>query len=145
MKKTVSNHLTNNSNITNLRWLYALLIVITIPLGIGSRAMQAYLPHILKTNAGDILAATCIFWGVRFAAIRKKLLTITVISYIICIAIETLQLYKAPWFEKIRHTPPMGILLGYGFLWSDWICYAIGVLLAAIIAWWTERTWFNKH
>ncbi len=121
------------------RWMYTAFIFITIILGVGSRHVQAYLPAILKTNAGDILAATCIFWGVRFWATQTPLLKVALYSYLISIAIETLQLYQAPWFQKIRHTPPMGILLGYGFLWSDWVCYAVGVLLAWLIAWWVEK------
>jgi Protein of unknown function (DUF2809) len=120
------------------RWVYTAFIIITIVLGVGSRHLQEYLPEILKTNAGDILAATCIFWGVRFWATQTPLYKITLYSYCISIAIETLQLYQAPWFQKIRHTPPMGILLGYGFLWSDWVCYAVGVLLAWGIAYFME-------
>jgi hypothetical protein len=41
--------------------------------------------------------------------------------------------------QKLRHTPPFGLLLGYGFLWSDWICYAVGVLLGLFIALAFER------
>ena len=56
------------------------------------------------------------------------------LSYLLCITIEISELYQAPWIVNLRHTPPFGILLGYGFLWSDWLCYAVGVLAGLLIA-----------
>ena len=60
-------------------------------------------------------------------------------TFLVCICIETLQLYQAPWMQKLRHTYPMGLILGYGFLWSDWLCYATGCLLAWPIGLLIER------
>lgn len=119
------------------RWLYFILILITIPIGAGSR--EVTLPDWLQTNAGDILAATCIFWGIRFIAIKKRLFNVMLISYLVCIIIETLQLYQAPWIVKVRSNYIMGTLLGHGFLWSDWLMYAIGVTIAFIIAFYLEK------
>jgi hypothetical protein len=124
----------------NRRVLYFLLVVVTIPAGLLSRNRSLDLPYLYSTYGGDVLSATCFFFGVRFLATKTALYKIALYSYLICIAIETLQLYHAPWIEKIRHTPPFGILLGYGFLWSDWICYAVGVLIAWIIAYFLEKT-----
>ena len=115
------------------RLIYFLLIILTIPLGLATRSSNANIPELIKVYGGDVLSATCIFFGVRFLAPRKSLSKIAAITYLICICIETLQLYQAPWIQKVRHTYPFGILLGYGFLWSDWVCYAIGVILALII------------
>jgi hypothetical protein len=47
--------------------------------------------------------------------------------------IEASQLYHAPWLDAIRRTTLGGLALGYGFLWSDLACYAVGVGLGAII------------
>src|SRR5207237_49913 len=46
-------------------------------------------------------------------------------------AIEVSQLYHAPWIDAIRRTLPGALVLGYGFLWSDLVCYAAGVALGA--------------
>ena len=124
------------------RWLYFILILITIPLGAGSR--EIILPGWLQTNAGDVLAATCIFFGVRFIAINKKLTSVAVVSYIICIAIETLQLYQAPWIVQLRSNYITGTLLGHGFLWSDWLWYAIGVVIGACIGFYLEKLFTKK-
>ena len=121
------------------RWLYFVLILLTIPAGIGTRNPYIALPALVRTYGGDVLAATCIYFGVRFWATAKPLWKVALIAYLICIAIETLQLYQAPWIVKVRHTYPFGILLGYGFLWSDWLCYAVGVVLGVLVSVVTER------
>ncbi|HYW12873.1 MAG TPA: DUF2809 domain-containing protein, partial [Longimicrobium sp.] len=52
---------------------------------------------------------------------------------IISLAVELGQLYHAPWIEAVRHTRLGGLVLGFGFLWSDLACYAVGIALAALI------------
>ena len=49
------------------------------------------------------------------------------------VAIEISQLYHAPWIDSIRRTTLGGLILGFGFLWSDLACYAVGVGLGVII------------
>ena len=49
------------------------------------------------------------------------------------VVIELSQLYHAPWIDSIRHTTLGGLILGFGFLWSDLACYAVGVGLGAAI------------
>lgn len=118
---------------------YLLLIVITIPLGLATRQYGYCLPHVIATFGGDVLYATLVFFLIRFAALKPPLLTIAFLAWLFCIMIETLQLYRAPWIQELRHTFPFGLILGYGFLWSDWICYAAGVLLALAVSFCAER------
>ncbi|WP_297821612.1 DUF2809 domain-containing protein [Segetibacter sp.] len=127
----------------NKRCLYFLLIIITIPLGLGTRSTHATLPAILATYGGDILSATCIFFGVRFLAPGKPLWQVAIAAYFICICIETLQLFQAPWIQTVRHTYPFGLLLGYGFLWSDLVCYAVGAVVAVVMANLLEKLFFG--
>ena len=47
----------------------------------------------------------------------------------VCYAIEGSQLCHAPWIDTIRHTRLGALVLGYGFLWSDIICYTVGAAL----------------
>ena len=49
------------------------------------------------------------------------------------VAIELGQLYHAPWIDSIRQTTLGGLILGFGFLWSDLACYAVGVGLGVMI------------
>jgi len=49
------------------------------------------------------------------------------------VLIEVSQLYHAPWIDSIRQTTMGGLILGFGFLWSDLACYALGVGLGVLI------------
>ena len=46
-------------------------------------------------------------------------------------AIEFSQLYQADWINALRRTTLGGLILGYGFLWSDLVCYTVGILIGA--------------
>jgi hypothetical protein len=127
------------------RLLYIVLIILIIPIGLSTRSHSTIYPDVVKEYGGDVLYATFVFFLVRFLAPKTSFLKVASISYLFCISIETLQLYHQPWIEKIRHTFPFGLILGYGFLWSDWICYGVGVLLALAICFPTEKLFSKKH
>ncbi|MGC1717640.1 MAG: DUF2809 domain-containing protein [Isosphaeraceae bacterium] len=42
-------------------------------------------------------------------------------------------MYHAPWIDSIRQTTLGGLILGFGFLWSDLACYAVGVVLGVLV------------
>ncbi len=58
---------------------------------------------------------------------------LALICFVLGVADEALQLYHAPWIEAIRQTRVGGLILGFGFLWSDIICYAIGIVIAYVM------------
>lgn len=64
---------------------------------------------------------------------KKSTIFILVISIIFSYGIEISQLYHAPWIDSIRATTLGGLILGFGFLWSDLICYTVGIVIGAII------------
>jgi hypothetical protein len=47
--------------------------------------------------------------------------------------IELSQLYHARWIDQIRHTRAGGLVLGYGFLWTDLLCYVIGIAIGCAL------------
>jgi hypothetical protein len=47
--------------------------------------------------------------------------------------IEISQLYQSPWINNIRKTRLGGLVLGFGFLWSDIVCYLIGIGMGILI------------
>lgn len=63
---------------------------------------------------------------------KMKMSLLALICFGLGVADELLQLYHAPWIESIRQTRIGGLALGFGFLWSDIVCYAVGVLLACV-------------
>jgi hypothetical protein len=64
---------------------------------------------------------------------RASTRTIALLAMILSLAVELSQLYHAPWIDSIRQTTLGGLILGFGFLWSDLACYAVGVGLGVIL------------
>ena len=43
------------------------------------------------------------------------------------LAVEVSQLYHTPWIDRVRQFRPAALVLGHEFLWSDLVCYGVGV------------------
>ena len=114
------------------RVVYLLLTIIVMVLGLLSRKISG-LPKIIELYSGDILWALMVF--LLFAFLFNKKSTIFIISWAIIFSysIEISQLYHAPWIDAIRNTVLGGLILGFGFLWSDLVCCTIGVIIGIII------------
>jgi hypothetical protein len=109
------------------------LIALTVVLGIGSRRFGHSLPDFLAAYAGDTLWALAAFLGIGLVAPRTSTWRVAVLAMTFSTLIEASQLYHAPWIDSIRRTALGGLILGYGFLWSDLACYAVGVGLGILI------------
>ncbi|MCW9132355.1 DUF2809 domain-containing protein [Bacillus paramycoides] len=109
------------------RILYAIFTIIVIVLGLSSRKFAYVLPDILNAYLGDALWALMIFTGFGFLFSKIKTKKLAIISLIFCYGIEISQLYHAEWIDSIRATTLGGLVLGYGFLWSDLVAYTIGI------------------
>ena len=110
------------------RITYFILIIGTIILGLLSRYFK-FIPLFI----GDILYATMVYFIVRFLFINKPVKFNAVAALLFCFAIEFSQLYQAPWINDLRHTLFGRLVLGQGFLWSDLLCYVLGVGIGVII------------
>ncbi|MCM0003862.1 MULTISPECIES: ribosomal maturation YjgA family protein [Bacillus cereus group] len=109
------------------RLLYAMFTILVIILGLSSRKFAFALPALLNDYLGDALWALMIFIGFGFLFPKIEMKKLAFISLIFCYGIEVSQLYHAEWIDSIRATTLGGLVLGYGFLWSDLVAYAIGV------------------
>ncbi|MFP7231963.1 DUF2809 domain-containing protein [Bacillus subtilis] len=115
------------------RWIYAAFTILVIGLGLGSRAFSNILPATVNMYLGDSLWAAMIFTGCGFLFRKLKTMTSGMISLSFCFVIECSQLYHAEWIDRIRDTFLGGLVLGYGFLWSDIEAYTIGIAACAAI------------
>ncbi len=115
------------------RRLYTFYIVIVILLGLGSRRYGAGLPSWAADYSGDILWGLMIFLLAGFLFSGKRTLSIAAGAYGFAVLVEVSQLYHAPWIDAIRANRLGGLLLGYGFLWSDLLCYLAGVVIGAVL------------
>ncbi|EOO21178.1 MULTISPECIES: DUF2809 domain-containing protein [Bacillus cereus group] len=110
------------------RLLYVMFTIVVIILGLSSRKFAFALPDLLNGYLGDALwGALMIFTGFGFLFPKIETRKLAFISLIFCYGIEISQLYHAEWIDSIRATTLGGLVLGYGFLWSDLVAYTIGV------------------
>ena len=109
------------------RILYLFFIISTIALGLVSRA--AFIPELIYPYLGDVFYALMIFWIFGFLFPRMSSKKIALISILTCFLIEFSQLYHAEWIDAIRKTRLGGLILGFGFLWSDLVSYTVGGMM----------------
>jgi hypothetical protein len=105
----------------------------TIAAGLGSRRFGSHLPSLVAAYAGDILWGTMFMLILLLLAPRIATMRAALLALAITWGIELSQLYHAPWIDALRDTTPGGLLLGHGFLWSDIVCCAGGVLLGILL------------
>ena len=110
--------------------LQSLTIALTlIPIGLATRQ---YGNEWMKLYAGDVLWAAMIYWGFKFLFAQEPKRN-TFYALIFCFLIEFSQLYHAPWIDQIRSNRLGGLVLGFGFLWSDLGCYLVGVVCSYFV------------
>ena len=100
-------------------------------LGLTSRKNVIDYPEWFVVYGGDTLWATLVFLGICVLLPKLTTLVVIVLALAFSFAIEASQLYQAPWLNDIRSTTLGGLILGFGFKWSDCLCYAVGVTLGA--------------
>lgn len=122
------------------RLLYLLLIVLTVLAGLASRRFNSILPLWTTLYLGDALWALMVFFGFAFIFKRKSTLWVAVVAIVFSFSIEISQLYHAPWIDAIRQTRIGGLILGFGFLWSDLLCYTAGVVFGILVDLYLHKT-----
>ena len=90
--------------------------------GISPNFFNAYFP-----DAAWTMAVYCGFGLLFDRGVRLNLPASLGISYLV----EFSQLFSPPFLAALRRTTLGGLVLGYGFLWSDLVCYTAGALLCA--------------
>lgn len=115
---------------TKKRLCYALAILITVILGLGSRKLSAALPAFVADHFGDALWAAMVYFGFCFLFVNTRPTRIALLSLLFCFFIEFSQLYQANWINAIRQHTLGALVLGKGFLAIDLLRYTAGVMVA---------------
>lgn len=118
--------------------IYLGLIIITVILGLLSRTSLT--PELIYPYIGDFFYSLMFFFIVGFLFPNMNTLKTVLISISICYLIELLQLYQAAWINTIRSYKLGGLILGFGFLWSDIISYTLGGFLGFML----EKTYHSR-
>lgn len=120
------------SQLTRNRMIYAFIMLVVIVLGLASRRFPEMFPHFIATYAGDTLWALMAFLLIGFLFPSLPTVKVAAIALLFSFFIELSQLYHAPWIDEIRQNRFTALVLGRGFLWSDLVCYSVGVLMGAL-------------
>lgn len=111
--------------------LYFGLFVATVVLGLATRRFPTAFPEAIARFGGDALWAAMVLWLAALARRHAATHHLALSALAIAFAVELSQLYRAPWIDALRATRGGALVLGQGFQWSDLVCYAAGVALAA--------------
>jgi hypothetical protein len=123
--------------------VYVLSAIVVVSAGLASRRYRTHLPSFLGEYLGDSSWALMLFLVVNFVLAGRPLFQRCIISLVLAVAVEVSQLYHEPWIDGIRNTTLGGLVLGFGFLWSDLVCYLVGITAGAF-AELTVRRWRKK-
>lgn len=126
-----------------MRVIYFLLVVVTIALGLFSRSNLVASPSFVNRYIGDALWALMVFWGVRMILPNQAVWLSALFALIFAFGIEFSQLYHAPWIDSIRATRLGGLVLGFGFLFSDLLSYTVGILCGVLLNTYFLKTKFS--
>lgn len=124
---------------------YGLLVVCTLIAGLASRSSAIELHPFLEQYLGDTLWALLVYWGFRFVLKQKSESIAMLAALLFSFLIEVSQLYQADWANNIRQYKLVGLVFGYGFLWSDIVCYSIGIAFGYITDKLLVNKWIEKN
>jgi len=131
---------------TRSRLKYGVLIALVVFLGLASRSSLATaLPRQVQVYAGDTLWALALFLGLAFSFPTLSTFCIAVVTLGLSYGVELSQFYQAEWINAIRDTRIGGLILGFGFKWSDLLCYMIGCSLGVLGELVTEKVKKEKR
>jgi hypothetical protein len=119
------------------RLKFILFTLLLIPIGLATRT---YGNEFMKLYVGDSLWAMMIYFGFRFLFPNQSMKAFS-LALIFCYLIEISQLYHADWIDTIRHNRLGGLILGFGFLWSDLEAYFVGIFCGH----WVEKLLHSYH
>ena len=118
-----------------IRLIYLLLVPPIIFSAFATRSGSPLVPAFLAEYGGDTLWAWMVFMVIRLIAPRLPIWKSAALALTIAYLGEISQLYHAPWIDAIRSYRLGAILLGDTFLWSDLVCYTVGILAGAYAEW----------
>jgi len=116
---------------SRLGYLAAASLVVVM--GLASRRYAAALPSFLARYAGDTLWAVMVFVLIGVLSARWSTGRVAAAALATSYGVELSQLYHAPWIDSVRATRLGALVLGYGFLWSDIVCYTVGVAVCVAV------------
>ena len=114
------------------REFYFVFLLIVLGLGMGIRKFPNLFPSFIAEYFPDALWAIAVFLLFGSLAGTTPSGKILVASLTCAIVIEFSQLIHISWLDHFRQSTLGALLLGSGFIWSDILCYLIGICFIAL-------------
>ena len=111
-------------------WLSAALTVVLVA-GLASRRVDS-LPGFVIEHTGDVLWATAVVLALAVVWPRWSLYRLCGVGFGFAVVIELSQLWRPEWLVNLRANELAALVLGKGFLWDDFVHYALGVAVAFV-------------
>ncbi len=116
------------------RFLLLGILLVVIAVGLFSRSDSASaLPDVFGIYAGDTLWTLAIYLALAILAHRAHPALLGLTSLLISYTVEFSQLIDTPWLNALRDTLFGALVLGAGFLGSDFVCYTVGGLMGVCL------------
>jgi glycopeptide antibiotics resistance protein len=103
------------------------VFVLSILAGLLSRSSLIDLPPFIDAYIGDVIWAFMVFYLFAIVFYKAKLKKPLLVAFVFSFVIEFSQMYHAPWIDHIRSIKVFALVLGRGFLWTDLVCYTVGI------------------
>lgn len=100
--------------------------------GLLVRKWSAVSPNFFNMYFPDAAWTMAVYCGFGLLFCRDARLHLP-LALVVSLLIELSQLWHTPFLEALRATTIGGLILGYGFLRSDLICYTVGACVCAAI------------
>ncbi len=120
------------------RILYGTCVIFLTWLALATRHHPQWFHPLIQQYGGDTIWAGMFLFFLRMIFLQTPLWKLAAVAYAMGVADELSQLYRAPRANEIRQTTFGRLLFGAGFLWSDILCYAVGIGLAFAGIWLAE-------
>lgn len=117
-------------NLKKHRLRYAIMFLVAIFSGLLSRYALFDFPQFVDDNLGDVVWGSMVYFMICTIWVKALPKMKILVAVLFSFSIEFSQLINTPWFDTFRDIPGIRLVFGYGFRWSDLICYTLGIALA---------------
>ena len=107
------------------------MLATVVILGLASRRFGGLLPDVISRYAGDTLWAVAAVFGYGLIWPAASTRRLAVAAALTALAVELSQLAHPAWLDALRRQPGVALILGYDFVFSDLVCYAVGTMIGA--------------
>ncbi len=121
------------------RSTYALLLLVTIPLGLAWRMAPLGLSPFWFKYGGSALWAMALYWLIAMCLPRRSVLGLACIAAIVAAVVEFSRLWHVPAVDAFRLTVAGRILLGRYFSLKNIVAYWLAIAVAAMLDQWLVR------